>query len=111
MRGARLFAGLADDSLGEDSSEASTDFRQRAKTLKRPLPARWSNTDRIVSQLMDRLAEMDRHQAARDAREVAHHHSHSISDHISSSHIRLIRCLAHRTSQLQQRTSCLGMHE
>lgn len=79
MRGTTLLAGLADDSSGEDSSgedssEASTDFRQKAKTLRRPLPARRSNTDIMLSQLIGKVDELDRHQAAWDAREVRHHH-------------------------------------
>ena len=71
MKSAGLFDGLTDDS-GEDSSELSTGSAyKKAKTPKTPGASRLSKPDHTFSQLMHRLKEMDRHQAAADAREVS----------------------------------------
>ena len=72
MGRAGLFDGLADDS-GEGSSEHSTGTaKKKAKTPKTPSALRLSKPDHTFSQLMHRFEEMDRHQAAADAREVRH---------------------------------------
>ena len=69
MRRAGLFDGLAYHS-GEGSSEHSTGTAK--KKAKTPSASRLSKLDHTFSQLMHGFEEMDRHQAAADAREVRH---------------------------------------
>ncbi|BDA44361.1 hypothetical protein COCOBI_18-1150 [Coccomyxa sp. Obi] len=72
LRGVGLFDGLAEDSE-EGSSEQSTGAaNKKARTPKTPGASRLSKPDHSFSQLMHRLEESERHQAAADAREEAH---------------------------------------